>query len=171
MMAPAYLAHLIAQNEVAQAACEYITPRYSPGDTLSSTDLRQHVIRRFGERKVVTNASNAFLRSLYYFGALTSGEKLGQYRVADPLPVSRQVFPLIVWAWWQKHLSPQVDLEGFEGDPAMALLETDDFATHWRAYQSSLWVLEERLDVRRATLKAVEGEAFRQALLGALSSW
>ena len=167
-MAPAYLAHLIAQNEVAQAACEFITQRYSPGDTLDSTDLRQHVIRRFGERKVVTNAASAFLRSLTGFGVLTESERRGQFHRVGCLSVLREVFPLIVWTWWQKHLSPQIDLGSFEEDPAVAFLEQDSFALYWRAYQPTLWVLEERLDVRRATLKYVEPATLEQALLDIL---
>lgn len=167
-MAPAYLAQLVAQNEVAQAACEYITQRYSPGDTLVSTDLRQHVIRHFGERKVITNAASAFLRSLAGFGVLTEGERRGQFLWAKRLSVPREVFPLIVWAWWQKHLSPQIDLGRFEDDPAVAFLEQDGFASHWRVYQPTLWVLEERLEGRRATLKYVESTTLEQALLDIL---
>lgn len=164
-MAPAYLAHLIAQNEVAQAACEFITQRYSPGDTLASTDLRQYVIRRFGERKVVTNAASAFLRSLTGFGVLMEGERRGQFDWVGRLSVLREVFPLIVWTWWQKHLSPQIDLGSFEEDPAVAFLEQDSFALYWRAYQPTLWVLEERLDVRRATLKHADSDVWVHDLI------
>jgi hypothetical protein len=165
-MAPAYLSHLIAQNEVAQEASRFITHRYALGDTLTSTELRRHVVARFGERKVVTNAASAFLRTLQYFGVLAPGERLGEYHFVAQLSVPHEVFPLIVWAWWQRHLSPQIDLDGFEKDSSVAFLQPDDF--HWRAYQPSLWVLEERLDGRRATLKYGETDAFGQALVDAL---
>jgi hypothetical protein len=167
-LAPAYLAHLIAQNEVAQEASRFITRRHAPGDPLTSGELRRHVVARFGERKVVTNAVSAFLRTLQHFGVLSPGERLGEYHFATRLLVSREVFPLIVWAWWQAHLSPQIDLDAFGEDPALAFLEPDSFAGHWAAYQPALWVLEERLDGRRATLKYGEADTFEQALLGLL---
>ncbi len=167
-LAPAYLAHLIAQNEVAQEACRFITRRHAPGDPLTSGELRRHVVARYGERKVVTNAVSAFLRTLQYFGALSPVERPGDYQIGARLRVQREAFPLVVWAWWQKHLSPQIDLDAFAQDPAMAFLEPDSFADHWRSYQPALWVLEERLEGRRATLKYGEVDAFRKALMDAL---
>lgn len=167
-LAPAYLAHLIAQNEVAQEASRFIARRHPPGETLTSGELRRHVVAQFGERKVVTNAVSAFLRTLQYFGVLTAGERKGDYQFAARLPVPRQVFPLVVWAWWQARLSPQIGLDTFADDSALAFLELVDFASHWVAYQPALWVLEERLDVRRATLKHVEVASFQKALLGLL---
>ncbi len=164
-MAPAYLAHLVAQNEVAGEASRFIARRYRPGDELTSGELRRHVVACFGERKVVTNGVSAFLRTLQYFDALTPGERTGQYSFAARLPVQREVFPLIVWAWWQGRLSPQIDLDDFEGDPVATFLEPDSFAQHWQAWQPSLWALEERLDGRRATLKYVTASSLVDALL------
>ena len=169
-MAPAYLACLIAQNEVAQEASRFITHRCALDDTLTSGELRRHVVARFGERKVVTNAVSAFLRTLQYFGVLAAGERLGEYRFAARLPVSREVFPLIVWAWWQQHLSPQVDLDGFGEDLAAAFLRRDGFPDLWGAYQPSLWTLEERLDGRRVTLKYATASSLMEALLALVTS-
>jgi hypothetical protein len=164
-LAPAYLAHLVAQNEVAQEATRFITQRHSPGETLTSGKLRRHVIGQFGERKVVINASNAFLRTLLYFGVLEDGGKLGVYRFRGRLAVSQEVFPLIVWAWWQRNLSPQIDLETFQVDPMLALLQSEQFGSHWLAYQPALWVIEERIEGRRATLKHADSAGFERALL------
>lgn len=164
-MAPVYLAHLVAQNEVAGEASRFITGRYAPGDKLSSSQLRRHVAEQFGERKVVTNAASAFLRTLQYFGVLSPGERTGHYRFEGRLPVSREAFPLVVWTWWQRHLSPQIDLDDFETDPTVAFLARDDFASHWRAWQPALWVLEERLEGRRATLKHTDAHSLADALL------
>ena len=163
-MAPAYLAHLIGQNEVAQEASRFITRRYSPGDTLTSGELRRHIAGHFGERKVALNAASAFLRTLNYFGVLAEGER-GEYRLAAWLPVSREVFPLVVWAWWQRYLAPQIDLDGFEQAAAAAFLNTDGLGSYWKAYQPALWVLEERVEGRRATLKQADAETFQKALL------
>ncbi len=164
-MAPAYLAHLIAQNEVAQEISRFLTHRYAPGDTLASGELRRHVSAVFGQRKVVTNAASAFLRTLAAFGVLIPGQRTGDYQFAGKLPVAREIFPLIVWAWWQAHQSPQIDLDSFAQAPSLAFLETDNLVTHWAAYQSTLWSLDERLEGRRATLKHVEPEFFEEALL------
>lgn len=164
-MAPAYLAHLIAQNEVAQEASRFLALRYSPGDALASAELRRHIVGRFGERKVVTNAANAFLRTLVYCGVMDEGDHLGEYRLAGRLAVEREIFPLIVWAWWQRHLSPQIDVDGLAEDTMMSFLVTHTFAAQWQAYQPSLWVLEERLEGRRATLKQADMATFQKMLL------
>ena len=164
-MTPAYLAHLVAQNEVAQAATRFITQRHSPGDSLTAGELRRYIIGRFGERKVVINASNAFLRTLLHFGVLMDAGKLGTYRFRGQLAVSQEVFPLVVWAWWQRNLSPQIDLEAFGADPALAFLRGEQFESHWQSYQPALWVIEERIEGRRATLKHAGSAGFERALL------
>jgi len=163
-MAPAFLAHVIAQNEVAQEASRFIARRWSPGHDLTSNELRRQIVTRFGERKVVTNAVSAFLRTLQYFGVLADGERLGQYRFADLLPLSNEIFPMIVWVWWQAHLTPQIDLDEFQADPALAFLKSDDWAAYWRMYQPALWAIEERLDVQRATLKYGEAGLIQESL-------
>jgi len=164
-LAPAYLAHLIAQNKVAQHATRFITQRYAAGDNLVSSELRRHTIAHFGERKVVINAANAFLRTLLYFNVLGEDSKLGHYSLREPLAVSREVFPLIVWAWWQQHHDPQINLDAFLEDPALAFLQTDGLHHHWQVYQPVLWVLEERIETRRATLRHTDAAAFEQVLI------
>jgi len=164
-MAPAYLAHLIAQNEVAQQATGFIARRYVPGDGLASNELRHHIIARFGQRKVAINAANAFLRTLLYFGVLEDTAKRGHYRFHGPLAVSRDVFPLVIWAWWQRRLDPQIDLDGFAADPTLAFLQPEHLRSHWQAYQPALWVLEERIEGRRATLRHADAAGFERALL------
>jgi hypothetical protein len=160
---------VISQNEVAQQATRFITQRHTPGDELISSELRRRVPGRFGERKVVINASNAFLRTLLYFGVLEDGGKLGAYRFCGRLAVPREVFPLAVWTLWQRQLSPQVGLEDFRTDPALAFLSAEQLASHWQAYQPQLWVLEERIEGRRATLKYADAAGFEQALLQLVS--
>jgi hypothetical protein len=167
-MAPAYLAHLIAQNEVAQEVTRFLVRRHTLGDELDSSEVRRRAASQFGQRKVVTNAASAFLRTLQYFGVLDVGEGRGAYGYVGRLPVSREIFPLVVWAWWQRHLSPQIDLDGFRDDVALAFLETHSFDLHWRAHQPALWVLEQRPDVRRAALKYPEAGALHNAMTALL---
>jgi hypothetical protein len=168
-MAPAYLVHLTAQNEVAQEISCFLTRRYAPGDVLTSGELRQHVSAAFGQRKVVTNAASAFLRTLDAFGILRSGQRKAEYQFIAKLPIQRDVFPLIVWAWWQAHQSPQIDIDSFAQEPSLAFLQTDQLAVYWSTYQSVLWSLDQRLEGRRATLKHVEAEFFEEALFQLLS--
>jgi hypothetical protein len=164
MMAPAYLAHLMGQNEVAQEIGRFLTRRHSPGDTFSSTEVRQHVSLTFGQRKVVTNAASAFLRTLDAFGVIVPGRQKGAYQWATQLSVAKEVFPLVVWTWWQVSQSPQIDLAAFAGSPALAFLEADNFFDHWTTYQPTLWAIDERLEGRRATLKHVEADFFAGTL-------
>jgi len=169
-LVPAYLAHIIAQNEVAQEATRFLVHRYSLGDGLTSGELRQHVAARFGQRKVVLNAASAFLRTLQYFGVLSIAEQPWDYRFTRCLPVTQPTFPLVVWAWWQRHLSPQIDLDDLAEDPIVAFLQVDGFGAHWHSFQPALWVLETRLEGRRAMLKQAAADGFQQALADLLVS-
>jgi hypothetical protein len=164
-LAPAYLAHIITENEVAHEASRFLTTRHSPGETVTAGELRRHVASRFGERKVALNAASAFLRTLDYFGALSPAGRPSEYRFVSRLPVVQPAFPLLVWAWWQRHLSPQVDLDAFAEDSAMAFLEADRFGVYWQSFQPALWVLETRLEGRRAALKQVTEASWIEALL------
>lgn len=169
-MAPAYLAHLVAQNGVAHQAADFIARRYGPGDDLTSGELRRHLYARFGQRTVVANAGSAFLSTLRHFGVLAPGQRLGDYRFAARLPVPREVFPLIVWAWWQRSLAPQIDVAGFRQDPVMTFLQPEGLIDLWRGYQPPLWTLEERLEGRRVTLKHATDSAWTEALLALVAS-
>ena len=168
VMAPAYLAHLIAQSDVAQAVTGFVQRRYAPGSEVASTDVRQYVITQFGQRKVVTNAASAFLRTLQHFGVLEDGARTGMYRYLGLLPVQSEIFPLLVWAWWQTRLEPQIDLQAFAAAPAFAFLHSDSLDAHWRAYQSTLWVLEERIEGQRATLKYTDAAELEGAVMNIL---
>lgn len=168
-LGPAWLVHLIAQNEVAQEISRFVARRYAPGDTVASGDLRRHVSAVFGPRKVVTNAASAFLRTLASFGVLQPGHGQGEYQFRQKLPIQPELFPLIVWAWWQPHQSPQINLADFVDAPAVAFLQMEDLDRYWGAWQPTFWSLDERLEGRRATLKYVEAEFFEQALLAQLS--
>ncbi|MCL4298455.1 MAG: hypothetical protein KJ077_22150 [Anaerolineae bacterium] len=165
VMAPAYLAHLIAQNDVAQELSRFLSRRCAPGETFGSGELRQHLSAIFGQRKVVTNAASAFLRILASFGVLAPGSRQAEYQFAKRLPVAKEVFPLIVWTWWQAKPTPQIDLDQFEETPALAFLQTETFPAYWSTYQPNLWALDERLEGHRATLKHVEPKFFERELL------
>jgi hypothetical protein len=163
-LAPAYLARIIAGNDVAREAVSAMARRHRAGSSFNSQEVRRQIIAKFGERKVVTNSANAFLRTLLAFGVLESGDRLGDYRVASLLPVAPVIFPLLIWAWWEPQGNPQIDLDAFAADPAFSFVETDRFPQYWRTYQGRLWSAEERLDVRRATLRYADRDAFEHAM-------
>lgn len=163
-LAPAYLARIIAGNDVARETVRFIIGRRSSSNTFTSSDLRRRMIAHFGQRNVVLNSTSAFLRTLLAFAVLDSGSRLGDYRVASPLPVSEAVFPLLVWAWWELHGGPQIDLDAFAAAPAFSFVETAHFTEWWQAYQGRLWSLEDRLDGRRAALKQVTPQALEKAI-------
>ncbi len=167
-LAPAYLARIIAGNDVAREAVSALARRHEAGPSFNSQEVRRQIIAKFGERKVVTNSANAFLRTLLAFGVLESGERLGDYRAVSPLPVALAIFPLLVWAWWEPQGNPQIDADAFAADPAFAFVETDRFAEYWQTYQGRLWSVEERLEGRRATLRHVERDASERAITALL---
>jgi hypothetical protein len=164
-LAPTWLTQIIAHNEVAGEIARYIAGRHKQGDDLTGSEVRRFTIARYGQRKVVTNSASAFLRTLQTFGVLEFEPRAASYRFATLLPVNRETFPLVVWAWWQAHPTPQVDLDAFAEDPAVALLNTGNFLDLWRTHQPGLWVLEERLDGRRAALKHNTPTEWKGALL------
>ena len=170
LLRPAYLAQLVAQTPLAQEAASFVARRAAsqaaPGAVLRSSDLRHHLIGRYGERSVVLNSASAFLRTLQNFGVLAAGERPGEYRWLGRLPVAPQIFPLLVWVAWQAAPAPQIDLHAFEQElPGHAFLETEDFEAGWQAHQSRLWGLSERFGERVATLKVGSAEEWKTALL------
>jgi hypothetical protein len=164
-MAPAYLAQVIAHNEVAQFAARLINQRHAPGDTFSSRELRQRLSAQYGQRKVVTNSASAFLSTLQYFGVLAEGEKRYHYRYLQQLKVDRSIFPLLVWVYWKANSQPQIDLDEFDQFMTESFLETVNFADFWGSYQPEFWVLLERLERKAATLKVMTEKDWEDKLL------
>ena len=164
-MKPAYLAQIIAHNDVATEITKYVAHRFQPDDIARGTDIRQYLIANFGERKVVLNSASAFLKTLIYFDVLSEGEKKGEYVYKSTLPVTSHVFPLIVWSIWRANPSPQLDLEEFDNQAANLLLDYPDDQNFWSSYQPALWVLSERIGLRQVTLKITTDEDWQEKLL------
>lgn len=99
-LAPAYLARIIAGNDVAREAVRAMARRAGQASfglaqdkPFDSQELRRRIIAQFGERKVVVNSANAFLRTLVHFGVLAAGEKLGAIPIPGPAPGDTAGFP------------------------------------------------------------------------------
>lgn len=150
---PIYLARILLLNDVAYAAARFVAQRYDVGGTLTRSEIRQHIISEFGERKVVLNAVSSFVRTLDYFGVFMAVEGQGVYRFDDRLHTDTKLFPLLVLAWLEHYQTPQIDLEAFRSNPAFHFLAVDDFAQGWQRYNGRYWSLESRLESERATLK------------------
>jgi len=164
-LAPAYLARIIAESEVAQVLSQYITQRYQPGNVISSSGVRGAAVGKFGERKVVMNAASAFLTTLQAFSVLQPASKRGEYIIQPPMPVSPDIFPLLVWAWWQQNPVPQIEPDMFKTLPPYQWLAQDEFAKCWRRYQPDLWSISERLDNQMITVKYPDPLDFEKKMI------
>jgi len=164
-LAPAYLIQLIAQNELASETLRFITRRYAAGDTFKSEALRHHIIGRYGERKVVTNAVSALLRTLQYFTVLEPVKSAGEYRVCDRLTLSSEIFPLAFYALWSLKPVPQIDFDLFNQSLEESFISSDTLDDCWMRHQPALWTISERVDARFATVKYPDIEGLKNALL------
>lgn len=162
---PAYLSRILFLNDVAASTTAYVARRYTLGDTLTRADLRRHIVGEFGERKVVLNAVSAYVRSLEAFGIYTETEGRGAYIFSDRLPVTAEIFPLLVLNYFEQKQNPQIDLLAFNDDPTFCYLERDNFSDYWRRYNGYLWSLERRLGSERATLKYPDVAAFEREVI------
>lgn len=164
-LAPAFLARIIAESEVAQAISRYINKRYSSGSTITSSEIRVFAAGKFGERKVVVNAASAFLTTLQAFGILTPGEGRSEHNIHTALAVSPQIFPLLVWSWWQQNPMPQIDPETFLDLPAYQWLVREDFSSYWQSLQPDLWNISARMQSQLVTLKFVDPLEFEKRII------
>jgi len=164
-LAPAYLARIIAESEVAQALSQYINKRYGPGSTITSNEMRSFAAGKFGERKVVVNAASAFLTTLQAFKILVPGAGRSEHNMLPALVVTPQIFPLLVWAWWRQHPIPQIDPQTFTDLPAYQWLVRDDFQEYWRHLQPDLWSVSERIQTQLVTLKFVDPLEFEKKII------
>lgn len=150
-LAAAYLAHLIAQDALAQTVARAIAGPYAPGHRFTAAAILRLVAAQHSQRSASNAAAMAFLHTLQDFGVVVTGDAPGAYRYATQLIVDQPVFPLLVWSWWQARQTPDVDLERFAGHTAFLFLHTGDFDLHWRAFDGRRWTLEGS-PPRRATL-------------------
>lgn len=165
ILAPAYLVQLIASSEMAGEMVRFINRRYVSGDIINAGEIRNYVIAKYGERKVVTNAASAFLRTLQYFSVLEPVKAAGQYRVNPRLPLAPEVFPIAFWALWSLNPVPQIDLDTFNQSLADAFIDPDNLDTCWKRHQPALWSISERVDARFAVVKYPDVEKMEAALL------
>lgn len=164
-LAPAYLVQLIANNEMAGEIVRFINRRYSPGDVINASDIRSYVISKYGERKVVTNAASAFLRTLQYFSVLDPARATGQYRVNPPLILEPDVFSLAFWALWSLNPVPQIDLDAFNQSLEDTFIDPDNLDDCWKRFQPALWSISERVDARFAVVKYAGVENMKAILI------
>ncbi|MEX1020192.1 MAG: hypothetical protein WDZ49_11060 [Litorilinea sp.] len=146
VLAPAFLTHLAAGNEVAQAAGVFFHTHNRPGTEFSSAELRrflaeQHPARRFSDASV-----GAWIRTLTHFQVILTGPRLGEYSVRRSLPVAGNIFPLLVYSWAGARPCAWVDPTDFRNDPILAYVDDTGFDHYWQRYAGHLWFPETQGD-------------------------
>lgn len=150
-LAPTYLAHLIAQDPLAQTVARAIAGPHAPGHGFTAETVERRAGAQYGHQAETIAAATAFLQTLQAFGVVAPDDAPGTYHYATQLIVDQPVFPLLVWSWWQTYHTPDVDLERFAGHTAFLFLHTGDFDLYWRAFDGRRWSLDGS-PPRRATL-------------------
>lgn len=168
-LAPVYLVQIIANNELASEIIRFITRRYTTSDTFKSEELKRHIIGKYGERKVVTNAVSAFLRTLQYFSVLEPVKAAGEYRVCDRLTLNAEIFPLAFYALWSLNPVPQIDFDTFNQLLIDSFISGNNLDDCWKRHQPNLWTISERVDARFAIVKYPNIEDLKSALLNLVS--
>ena len=168
-LVPAYLVQLVAHNALAGDTIRFITRRYKAGDTFKSEELKHHIIGKYGERKVVTNAVSAFLRTMQYFSVLEPVKTAGEYRVRERLTLSAEIFPLAFYALWLLNPVPQIDFETFNQLLIDSFISDENLDACWKRHQPNLWTISERVDARFAIVKYPDIENLKSTLLNSVS--
>jgi hypothetical protein len=167
VLAPAFLAHWVAEQPLAYALATQWVGRCVPGATLDPQEYRPLLEQcPDGGRPA---ALDALLRTLQHFGVLAPRRRAGQYVVAEPLPIAGPLFPLLVWDWWLLERSETVDLGAFARAPLFAFIDSADFAAGWEAHEGRLWTLGHGAEGMTAQLRPADRAAWRRALLNLLS--
>ena len=168
-LAPAYMVQLLIKNELAEDTIRFIARRYKTGDTFKSEELKDHIIGKYGERKVVTNAVSAFLRTLQYFYILKPVKATGQYQVCERLALDPEIFPLVFYALWLGNEAPQIDLDAFNQSLEESFISGNNLDVCWKRHQPTFWTISERLDMRFAMVKYPHPEDLREAMFRMIS--
>lgn len=168
-LTPAYLVQLVAHNELANDAVRFIARRYKTGDTFKSEELKHEIIGKYGERKVVTNAVSAFLRTLQYFSILEPVMVAGSYRVREQPVIETEIFPLLFYALWSLNPAPQIELDAFNQSLEEIFISGNNLDECWKRNQPALWIISERIDARFAVLKYPNVTALENTLVDLVS--
>ena len=169
-LASAYLVHIVAQNDMAHATASLLHHSYQIGDPVELSDVRRHLVVRFGDRRTVRDSASAILRTFAHFGVLAQTGRSGEYRYAARLPVDGETFPLLMWAWWRARGAAVIQLPRLADDPLLTFVDHASYAGHWNKYAGSLWMLETRDGVDCAVLRPADNAAFIRTLFNLLSS-
>ena len=95
LLAPAYLVHIVGHNDMARAAATLLHKSVRPGEQIVLSDVRDHLVERFGDRRSVRDSAGAILRTFAHFGVLAQYGRSGEYRFASRLPRRRGDVPAL----------------------------------------------------------------------------
>ncbi|HXF61366.1 MAG TPA: hypothetical protein VNK95_07105 [Caldilineaceae bacterium] len=167
-MAPAYLAHLAARRPRLYELAVRLGQDSAPGSLVDGEALlHQGAQPPADERQAELEAA---LRLLQHFGVLAPARPGRRYRLVKRLAVVPEVFPLLVWCWWEGSPAPCVELETFRRSPLFAFLETADFMAGWMARRGKVWRVEQEGEQLLAHIYPADRASFVRALLNLLSA-
>ena len=177
LLAPAFLTHVVASVDLAQAVGEFFQEHDSPGTVFTTAQVRACLAHRARERRFSPGSVSVWLRTLAHFHVLIPAAYVGTYEVRRPLPIGAGIFPLLVYSWAQVRQTVCVDPEDFAADPILAYVDRGGFDHYWRLYAGLLWTAGTR-DVVQGTgqrhcwrLRYLDGDSFERALVNLLTTY
>lgn len=165
-LAPAYLAHLIQRQPLAQRLSAALAEGSLSAGKLDPARLRRMAFDR--DITITLGTAIAWLDTLVSWGIFTETRR--QYKLRAPLDVMPDVFPLLVWIWWHEHRQAQIPLDAFVASPLFAWFKTEDFAAGWAAQDGRVWQLTQVDGQDVALLQPHDVASFRRTLLNLLST-
>lgn len=142
VLSPAFLTHLAAAVDVAQAAGGFFQTLEGPGAPLSVGEMRTYLAHHAPSRTFPDAAVSVWVRTLTHFQVLTPGARLGEYSLRRTLPVAGNIFPLLVYSWVGTRNCGWVEPAHFARDPMLAYVDTTGFDHYWQLYAGHLWFCE-----------------------------
>jgi hypothetical protein len=161
-LAPAYLAHLISCEPLAQQVTATIQGQNTSGMAIG----RSH----FTQIQAASGALESFLRTLVQWEVLAADPRRGGYIAERRLNVEAQTFPLLVWTWWLGARKPSLSLEEFAQLPMWSWFDLACFEAGWQSYAGRLWTLEKDGGEAAFFLHPTDTAGFTRSLLNLLST-
>lgn len=147
-LAPAYLARIIAGNDVARMSVHALTRRRTAPAPLDSQEYAAS-----GHCAVRRAQGGGQLRQrlpadVGLFRRSGNGRQVGTVPIFSPACSDTANLPTARLGLVGGAGQSQIDVDTFTADPALAFVQTDDFPSYWHAYSGRLWSLEERLEAQ-----------------------
>jgi hypothetical protein len=161
-LASAYLAHLILCEPLAREVTTALHGQFAPGMPMGRGQVNGVSAH--------PGAIDCLLRTLQQWEVLVADPRQGGYIVDRPLPVSIQVFPLLVWTWWLDARQPNISQAAFAELPLWSCLDVASFESGWQSYVGRLWTVEKDGGEPSVFFHPTDAATFTRSLLNLLST-